>query len=107
MGTYKAKCDICYTENEVPTYGDWDCSECRQPYEYDEGHRIHLTDAQLEWLRQRRITDEERQAIQRAIDSQQQRAAEMHSRSALSRSRAAEAIEDDCDTLRWLLERLG
>jgi hypothetical protein len=51
------------------------------------------------------LTDEEREAIQRAIDSQQDRAAEMHSRSALSRSRAAEAIEDDCDTLRWLLQR--
>jgi len=63
MGTYKAKCDICYTENEVPTYGDWACSECHQPYEYDEGHRIHLTDAQLEWLRQRRLTDEQREAI--------------------------------------------
>ena len=63
MGTYKTKCDICYTENEVPTYGDWDCSECHQPYEYDEGHRIHLTDAQLEWLRQGRLTDAEREAI--------------------------------------------
>jgi hypothetical protein len=52
-----------------------------------------------------RLTDAEREAIQRTIDSQQDRAAEMHSRSALSRSRAAEAIEDDCDTLRWLLER--
>jgi len=65
MGTYKAKCDICYTENEAPAYGDWTCSECHQPYEYDEGHRIHLTDAQLEWLRQRRLTDEERDVLDR------------------------------------------
>jgi len=67
MGTYKAKCDICYTENEVPTYGDWDCSKCHQPYEYDEGHRIHLTDAQLGWLRQQRITDAERTCLGYAI----------------------------------------
>lgn len=94
MGTYKAKCDICYTENEVPAYGDWTCSECHQPYEYDEGHRIHLTDAQLEWLRQGRITDEERDAIAEAM---------------------RQVVESDCiatphaleviDTLRGLLER--
>lgn len=48
-----------------------------------------------------RLTDEEREAIQRAIDSHQQRAAEMH-----SRSWAASAIKNDCDTLRGLLERL-
>jgi hypothetical protein len=90
MGTYKAKCDICYTENEVPTYGDWTCSECHQPYEYDEGHRIHLTDAQLEWLRQRRITDEEREAIGGAI-------AYEHGRGAFAWAA----------TLRKLLERLG
>lgn len=51
MGTYKAKCDICHAENEVPNYGDWACSQCGQRYEYDEGHRIRLTDAQLESLR--------------------------------------------------------
>jgi hypothetical protein len=95
MGTYKAKCDICYTENEVPTYGDWTCSECHQPYEYDEGHRIHLTDAQLEWLRQGRITDEERDAIAEAM---------------------RQVVESDCiatphaleviGTLRGLLERM-
>jgi len=48
------------------------------------------------------LTDAEREAIQRAIDSQQHRAAEMH-----SRSWNAAAIDDDCDTLRGLLERLG
>jgi hypothetical protein len=46
------------------------------------------------------LTDEEREAIQRAIDSQQHRAAEVH-----SRSWNAAAIDDDCDTLRGLLER--
>jgi hypothetical protein len=69
MGTYKAKCDICYTENEVPNYGDWTCSECHQPYEYDEGHRIHLTEAQLKWLRQRPITDAEQRAIKAGIEA--------------------------------------
>jgi hypothetical protein len=44
------------------------------------------------------LTDEEREAIQRAIDSHQHRAAEMH-----SRSWAASAIKNDCDTLRALL----
>ena len=48
------------------------------------------------------LTDEEREAIKRAIDSQQRRAAEMH-----SRSWTAAAIDDDCDTLRGMLERLG
>jgi hypothetical protein len=51
MGTYTAKCDICFAENQVPNYGDWTCSQCRQPYDYDEGHRIHLTDAQMDDLR--------------------------------------------------------
>jgi hypothetical protein len=46
------------------------------------------------------LTDAEREAIQRAIDSQQRIAAEMH-----SRSWNAAAIDDDCDTLRGLLER--
>jgi hypothetical protein len=45
------------------------------------------------------LTDEERAAIQRAIDSHQHRAAEMH-----SRSWAASAIKNDCDTLRALLD---
>lgn len=51
MGTYKTKCDICGTENEVPNYDDWACSQCGQVYEYDEGHRIRLTPEQLETLR--------------------------------------------------------
>jgi hypothetical protein len=46
------------------------------------------------------LTAAEREAIQRAIDSQQHRAAEMH-----SRSWVAALIDDDCDTLRGLLER--
>ncbi len=47
------------------------------------------------------LTDEEREAIKRAIDSQQDRAAEMH-----SRSWTAAAIDKDCDTLRGMLGRL-
>ena len=66
MGTYKAKCDICCTENEVPTYDDWMCSKCRQPYDYNEGHRIRLTDAQLQALRHPTLalTPDERKAIE-------------------------------------------
>jgi hypothetical protein len=48
------------------------------------------------------LTDEEREAIKRAIDSQRDRAAEMH-----SRSWNAAAIDEDCDTLRGVLKRLG
>ena len=51
MGTYKAKCDICFEETDVPSYGDWDCPHCHQPYTYDECHQIRLTDAQWEVLR--------------------------------------------------------
>jgi hypothetical protein len=46
------------------------------------------------------LTDDECEAIKRAIDSQQDRAAEMH-----SRSWKAAAIDEDCDTLLRLLER--
>jgi hypothetical protein len=56
--------------------------------------------AQAAEIRRLRLTDEEREAIQRAIDSQQRIAAEMH-----SRSWNAAAIDDDCDTLFGLLER--
>jgi hypothetical protein len=51
-------------------------------------------------LAKARLTDDECEAIKRAIDSQQDRAAEMH-----SRSWSAAAIDEDCDTLRGLLER--
>jgi hypothetical protein len=47
VGTYRTKCDICGTENEVPNYGDWDCSQCGQAYDYDECHRIRLSPEQL------------------------------------------------------------
>jgi hypothetical protein len=46
------------------------------------------------------LTDAEREAIERAVDSQQARAAEMH-----SRSWTAAAIDQDCDTLRGMLGR--
>lgn len=46
------------------------------------------------------LTDAEQEAIRRAIDLQQDRAAEMH-----SRSWTAAAIDEDCDTLRGMLER--
>lgn len=51
MNTYKIKCDICGSVNEVPSYADWDCHNCGQVYAYDEGHQICLTDAQWAVLR--------------------------------------------------------
>jgi hypothetical protein len=47
-----------------------------------------------------RLTDAEREAIQRAIAAQEHRAAEMHPRSWI-----AADIDDDCDRLRALLKR--
>jgi len=47
-----------------------------------------------------RLTDAEREAIERAIAAQEHRAAEMHPRSWI-----AADIDDDCDRLRALLER--
>jgi|688.fasta_scaffold2802062_1 hypothetical protein len=93
MGTYKAKCDICYAENEVPNYGDWTCSKCGQRYDYDEGHRIRLTEAQLQALRHQTpaITDLEREALV-----------------AFARSWPAIGVTvEHAETLRRLLERLG
>jgi hypothetical protein len=53
--------------------------------------------AQVERLR---LTDAEREAIERAIAAQEHRAADMHPRSWI-----AADIDDDCDRLRALLER--
>jgi hypothetical protein len=47
-----------------------------------------------------RLTDAEREAIERAIAAQEHRAADMHPRSWI-----AADIDDDCDRLRALLER--
>lgn len=45
-------CDICQRPVQWPShYGDWECPHCHQPYEYDEGLRISLTDAQWALLR--------------------------------------------------------
>ena len=69
-----------------------------------EGEPLALLDeaaAEIDRLRQwGRLTDAEREAIERAIVSQQHRAADMHPRSWI-----AADIDDDCDTLRGLLER--
>jgi hypothetical protein len=65
----------------------------------DQSDRIASLESEIARLR---LTDDERETIKRAIDSQQDRAAEMH-----SRSWDAAAIDEDCDTLRGLLERLG
>jgi hypothetical protein len=47
-----AKCDICRKPVVWPShYGDWECPHCHQPYEYDEGLKITLNDAQLALLR--------------------------------------------------------
>jgi hypothetical protein len=47
-----AKCDICRKPVVWPShYGDWECPHCHQPYEYDEGLKITLNDAQWAMLR--------------------------------------------------------
>jgi hypothetical protein len=47
-----AKCDICRKPVVWPShYGDWECPHCHQPYEYDEGLKITLNDAQWAILR--------------------------------------------------------
>jgi len=47
-----AKCDICRKPVVWPShYGDWECPHCHQRYEYDEGLKITLTDAQWALLR--------------------------------------------------------
>jgi predicted phage gp36 major capsid-like protein len=92
-------------------YREWSDQQAARVSTHSDGchmwHRDCMIHRLADALERARLADEEREAIQRAIDSHQHRAAEMHSRSVLSRSRATEAIEDDCDTLRWLLERLG
>jgi hypothetical protein len=71
------------------------------PHQLERLTAIQLKEAADEIARLR-LTDAEREAIKRAIDSQQDRAAEMH-----SRSWNAAAIDEDCDTLRGMLGRLG
>lgn len=45
-------CVVCEHVNEnVPVYGDWICSNCRQQYEYNEGHCIVLSSEQRRLLR--------------------------------------------------------
>ena len=51
MSSFTACCDICKAESAVPSYGDWQCSQCGQKYEYDECYRISLTKAQWALLR--------------------------------------------------------
>lgn len=51
MSSFTACCDICKAENAVPSYGDWQCIQCGQKYEYDEGYRISLTKEQWALLR--------------------------------------------------------
>ncbi len=47
----KAECAICEHSQEAPPHGNWTCEYCGQKYEYEEGHMIVLTKAQLEALR--------------------------------------------------------
>lgn len=47
----KINCDVCGAENIVQSYLDWMCSKCGQQYEYEEGHRIKLSEKQLNLLR--------------------------------------------------------
>jgi hypothetical protein len=47
----QATCVVCDVRQAVEKYGDWECSQCRQEYAYDEGHTIKLTTAQVNALR--------------------------------------------------------
>jgi hypothetical protein len=42
----KTVCEICGCGQNVPKYDDWTCKDCGQKYEYNECHRIILTDKQ-------------------------------------------------------------
>ena len=48
----KAKCILCGASKHVDSFDDWTCEKCGQQYEYEEGHRIVLTEEQIEWLRE-------------------------------------------------------
>jgi hypothetical protein len=61
---------------------------------------IHYIEARERECDRPTLTDAEREAIERAIAAQEHRAADMHPRSWI-----AADIDDDCDTLRALLER--
>jgi rubrerythrin len=45
------ECDICGTTFSMPSYGGGDCPMCGQAYEYEEAHRIVLSEEQLALLR--------------------------------------------------------
>jgi hypothetical protein len=51
MNAHEAKCLICDKEQLVETYGDFVCKGCGQPYQYDEGHCISLSEEQIKLLR--------------------------------------------------------
>lgn len=51
MSNYNHDCLICDHVQTVETYGDFECEICGQKYEYEEGHRILLSDKQLKLLR--------------------------------------------------------
>ena len=40
-------CLICKTEFPIERYGDGHCPKCNQYYEYEEDHRIVLTEEQI------------------------------------------------------------
>ncbi len=55
MSTSHVICDLCGTEQEVESYGDYKCSTCGQEHCYDNDcYRIMLTEEQEEVLRQHR-----------------------------------------------------
>lgn len=51
MSEYRATCLICGHVQLVYSYDDWTCEDCGQVYEYDEGHSIKLSAAQVAALR--------------------------------------------------------
>lgn len=46
-----AICDVCMGRQAAPDYQAWVCETCGQHYEYDECHRLKLSDRQCDILR--------------------------------------------------------
>ena len=43
-------CEICHSDNHVMRFEGWNCYECGQRYDFDEGVMIQLTEEQWQVL---------------------------------------------------------
>lgn len=64
---YATECQVCGAVQTVPTYDDWTCEKCGQPYEYNEGHRIILSPDQLRLLSAREYREDGKSEIKTAL----------------------------------------